>query len=259
MHWILQHGFLPEHAWNALVAALDRFGIAYSVHAVMPRVGELTPAPVLQNNNVICIGSYSMRHVAARCGWTPGVFDLHAQGFEQQRAHWGKHMLNFHSVVATVEAAAFTGERMFVRPTTDSKQFSGRVFTAQEFAAWRDSICHPSAHHETSLAPSTEIQLSKPATIHAEYRFWVVKGELITQSIYKRGSQVIYASDVDERVSRFVKERIEEWSPHETFVIDACDSAEGMRIVEINTLNSSGLYAADVQRLVLALEAAYTL
>lgn len=42
--------------------------------------------------------------------------------------------------------------------------------------------------------------------------------------------------------------------PHEAFVIDVGDSEAGLKIVEINTLNSSAFYAADVQRLVLALE-----
>ncbi|MDQ1830369.1 ATP-grasp domain-containing protein [Massilia scottii] len=50
---------------------------------------------------------------------------------------------------------------------------------------------------------------------------------------------------------------IGEWSPHDAFVIDACDCANGMKIVEINTLNSSGFYAADVQRLMLALDLRY--
>jgi hypothetical protein len=258
MHWILQDGFLSESGWAALIANLERFGIDYSVHAVLPRVGELVPAPSLTHQNVICIGSYSMRHVAARNGWVPGVFDLFAQDFEQQRAHWGEHMLNFGSVVCALEEAQFTGERMFVRPTNDSKHFSGRIFEAHEFKQWQTAMCDPAASHGTSLAPTTQIQLSRPVVIHAEYRFWVVDGDIVTQSLYKRGSQVMYASDVDERVTAFVRERIDEWSPHESFVIDACDSENGMKIVEINTLNSSGFYAADVQRLVLALDGRYT-
>lgn len=258
MHWILQNGFLSESGWNVLIITLERFDVDYSIHSVVPKTGELIPSPSLEHQNVICIGSYSMRHAAAKHGWEPGVFDLFAQDFEQQRMHWGCHLLNFNSVVCALEDAQFTEEQMFVRPTNDSKYFSGRVFTADEFATWQRTICDPLANHRTSLTPSTQIQLSKPIVIYAEYRFWVVKGELITRSLYKRGSQVVYASDVDERLALFVRERIEEWAPHETFVMDICDTADGMKIVEINTLNSSGFYAADVQRLVLALEAAYT-
>ncbi len=257
MHWILQEGFLSETGWQALIATLTRFGIPYSVHAVAPKTGELLPSPILEHKNAICIGSYSMRHVASRNGWWPGVFDLYAQDFEQQRLHWGAHMLNYRSVVSTIAQARFSGEQMFVRPIQDSKVFSGKVFSSAAFHAWQSAICDPHTSRTDSLTPQTEIQLSKPVEIYAEYRFWIVKGEIITQSLYKRGNQVFYTSDVDERVAAFVRARILEWSPHEAFVIDACDTADGIRIVEINTLNSSGFYAADVQRLVLALEAAY--
>jgi len=37
-----------------------------------------------------------------------------------------------------------------------------------------------------------------------------------------------------------------------------CETDDGLRIVEINTLNAAGFYAADVQRLVMVLEAAFS-
>jgi hypothetical protein len=258
MHWILQEGFLSQSGRDSLVATLERFDIHYSVHSVVPRVGQLIPEPALEHRNVICMGSYSMRLAVVRNGWAPGIFDLLAQDFEQQRSHWGEHMLNFRSDVCTLADAKFTEERMFVRPTNDSKYFSGRVFTAPEFHDWRNSIFNSAGGTGTSVVPDTRIQVSKPVDIYAEYRFWVVKGEIVTQSLYKRANQPIYDGHVDERLSRFVQERIKEWAPSEAFVIDACDSANGMKVVEINTLNSSALYAADVQRLVLTLENTYS-
>lgn len=258
MHWVLQEGFLSETGWAALIATLTRFGLPHSIHAVTPKTGELAPDIALPHGNAICIGSYSMRHVAARFGWSPGVFDLFEQDFERQRAHWGARMLNFHSKVGVLAEVVFDEPRLFVRPFHDSKHFSGRVFARDEFEAWRQRICAPDAQHGASLTPQTLVQVSRPVVIHAEYRFWVVKGRIVTQSLYRRGSAVIYSSEVDERVARFVSECIAIWSPHETFVIDACDTEDGMRIVEINTLNASGFYAADVQRLVLALDEAYS-
>jgi hypothetical protein len=79
----------------------------------------------------------------------------------------------------------------------------------------------------------------------------------ITNSLYKRGDKVIYSKDVDSIYLDYVKDRIEEWTPHDAFVIDVCDTENGIKIVEINTLNSSGFYAADVQKLVLTLEESY--
>jgi hypothetical protein len=257
MHWILQEDFLSRSCWSALTATLERFGIHYSVHAVTPQSGELIPTARIPHKNVICIGSFSMRHTAVANGWIPGVFDVCAQGFEEQRRHWGRHLLNCDAIVSALEDARFHGERMFVRPADDSKYFSGRVFAAQEFAVWQRAICDAGGDCGTSLTPATRIQLSHPVIIFAEYRFWVVNRQIVTQSLYKRGSQGIHASEVDDQIVEFVEQRIKEWVPHESFVIDVCYSENGMKIVEINTLNSSAFYAADVQRLVLALEMAY--
>ena len=93
--------------------------------------------------------------------------------------------------------------------------------------------------------------------LHA-HDFAAQDGEVVTQSLYKRGRQVVYSGDVDERVGLFVEQRLAEWQPLETFVIDVCDGESGLKIVEINTLNSSAFYAADVVKLVAALEQRYS-
>jgi hypothetical protein len=259
MHWILQNDIFSEQGWRALIETLERFRLSYSVHKVVPFIGELMPAPALDHRNVICIGSYSMRHVAQREGWTPGVFDIGGQDFVRQHAHWGAHMLNAGSVVSTFREAVFSREHLFVRPANDAKYFAGRVFAREDFTDWQRKVCAMGEHDGSSLTPDTLIQLAPPLRIHAEYRYWIVQGRIVTRSLYKRGDRVFYSSEVDGRLDSFVEARLAQWMPHETFVIDVCDTPEGMRIVEINTLNAAGFYAADMQRLVLALESAYTL
>lgn len=257
MHWILHKGFFSSPGWDALLETLARFGIPHSLHDVVPRIGALRPEPAFAHRNVVCFGSTAMRHEAVRNGWSPGVFDVYAQDFEQQRAHWGAHLLNAGSVVCSVRDATFDAPRMFVRPVDDSKAFAGRVFDAEEFAAWRRTVCD-GASGSTSLTPGTRIQLAPAAAVFAEYRCWVVDGEVVTWSQYRRGGQPFATSDVDARLIGYVRERIAEWTPHRAFVIDVCDTADGIRIVEINTLSASAFYAADVQKLVLALEDAFS-
>ncbi len=257
MHWVIQNNIFSENGWDTMVETLERFGLPHSVHQVVPFIGELIPEPELDHANVICMGTYSMRHTARRRSWQPGVFDLIDQDFDRQLAHWGDHMLNAGSVVTAFRDAVFTADRMFVRPANDMKYFAGRIFDRDEFTEWQTGVCNLNLDDPGSLTPDTPIQLAAPRVIQAEYRYWIVKGRLVTRSLYKRGDTVFYSDEVDERVDRYVAERIAEWSPHETFVIDVCDTPDGLRIVEINTLNASGFYAADVQKLVMALEAAY--
>jgi len=258
MHWILQNNIFSETGWDTLLKSLEQFGIPYFEHKVVPFVGDLLPEPQLTDKNVICFGSYSMRHTAKKQGWYPGVFDLFEQDFQQQLQHWSDHMLNADSTVCRFKDALFKHEQMFVRPVNDSKYFAGRVFSRDEFESWQKSVCQLGLDDGTSLSPDTLIQLAPPVKIFGEYRFWVVKNEIVTQSQYKRGDQVIYASHVDDIFKTYVQERIDEWQPHETFVIDVCDTEKGIKIVEINTMNASGFYAADVQHLVMALEHTYS-
>jgi hypothetical protein len=253
MHWILQTNLFQEAEWARLVATLEQFDLPYSVHKVVPFVGTLEPAPVLQAAKAVCFGSYSMRHSAKENGWNPGVYDLFDQDFHAQKSAWGERMLNADSRVMAFQDVRLD-KPTFLRPIDDSKYFAGRVFDPDEFEDWRQRVCDLDEDYGTSLSPTTQVQLCTPKTIHAEYRFWIVGRGIATKSLYKLGRRVVYASDVDERMDHFVLQAVADWQPHRAFVIDVCDTPEGPRIVEINTLNAAGFYAGDIQRLVAALE-----
>lgn len=121
-------------------------------------------------------------------------------------------------------------------------------------------MCNLDEDYGDSLGPSTLIQLCPLQTLHAEHRFWVVHGEVVTASTYKIGRRVIYqAVPHDHPAMAFVQARMDTWQPHEAFVVDVAETDRGMKVVEINTLNSSVFYAADIPRLVMALEHAATL
>jgi hypothetical protein len=257
MHWVLQENLFNEKQYLTVVETLERFGFPYSVHKVIPFVGELVPELKLDHKNVICIGSYSLRHCAKKYGWVPGVFDLFDQDFEKQRQHWGQYMLNYDSTVSRFGDAILPQQEMFVRPVNDSKHFSGHVFNKTEFEDWQRRVRDLHEDTGSGLTPDTLVQVAEATMIYSEYRFWIVKNEIVTKSMYKRGDRVIYSPEVDDRFTEFVSKRISEWSPHETFVIDVCDTSDGIKIIEINTLNSSGFYEADVQKLVVKLEEAY--
>lgn len=258
MHWILQDNLFNESAYEELLHTLERFNISHSIHKVIPFIGEITPDPKLDTTNVMCMGSYSLRHSAKKYGWSPGVFDLEPFDFTIQKAKWGQHMLNYHSVVCAFEDAIFTDPQMFVRPTEDSKIFSGRIMDKEEFELWQNQVCELKLDFNGALKSDTPIQLSPIKKIFNEHRFWVVRGSVVTSSTYKLGRRVTYQPVIEDRFESYVLDRIAEWQPHEAFVIDVADTPEGIKIVEINTLNACGFYAADIQKLVSALQSAFS-
>lgn len=252
-HWVLQSGFEAETGWTSMLDALDRFSISYSVHRVVPFVGDLIPEPVLESDDAICMGSYAMRHYAKRRGWNPGVFDLEPHDFEKQRAHWGDWMLNADSEIAAFGDVRFEGER-FIRPIDDTKAFAGGLFEWSEFADWQAGVVKSAEDIGGSLTSATLVQVSAPKAILQEVRCWVVEGKVVTASVYRRGSRVLYSDEVEQRFVEFAQRLAGDWSPEKAFCLDVCDTADGLRVVEINTINSAGFYAADMQKLVMSLD-----
>ena len=260
MHWILQDNLFNEDAYQHLLDTLVRFDIPHSIHKVIPFIGELVPEPELHHKNVICMGSYSLRHSAKKFGWSPGVFDLEWASFPIQLQHWGSHMLNHDSVVCSFEQAPlyFTEPEMFLRPIEDSKVFAGGVFDRENFLDWHRKVVILEEDYGNSLTKNTLVQVVPLKKIFSEHRFWVVKGKVVTSSTYKLGRTVIYQSlPADSMFQKFAEERIAEWQPLDAFVIDIADTSEGLKVVEINTLNSCGFYACDMQKLVMGLQDAF--
>jgi len=259
MHWVLQDTFSDE-GWKSLLETMDRFGFPYSIHKVVPFEGRLIPEPDIDHQNVICFGSYSMRHAAKKYGWYPGVFDVGEVDFAVQRSHWGTEMLNHDSVIVPLKYIELTG-KCFVRPVDDSKTFNGGVWSPDDFNGW--------IHNATEIH-DTLCQVAPVKEIWSEYRFFVVGDEVVTGSRYKLGDNVSYSRDIDRHFwdyahavagSAFVcfpgRKNDPKWRPAPAYVLDICETPHGIKIVEINTINSSGFYAADVPKLVFALEAAF--
>ncbi len=254
MHWLLEDNLFKEHEWDTLLAALQQRQLPYTVHKVIPFIGQLLPRPELPAGKVICLGQYSMRHMAAREGWTPGVYDLFDQDFRRQMEAWGERMLNADSVIVPFSQAQVT-DLAFVRPIDDSKHFAGLLVEPQEFARWQAQVNQLGEDASNGFAPDTLVQICAPKNITAEYRYWVVGGEIITSSRYRFRGQVRYVAGSPAALDAFVRQAVADWQPHRAFVIDACETDNGPKIVEINTLNAAGFYAGDIARVVDALEA----
>ena len=226
---------------------------AFAATRVVPFVGELVPEPDIAGNDVICMGSYAMRHYAQKVAWNPGVFDLAPHDFEEQRQHWGDAMLNADSEVVRFAEVRFGGDR-FVRPIEDTKAFTGAVFDWHSFAEWQERVVAHAEAIGSSLTGDTLVQVATPKPISQEVRCWVVEGRVLTASTYRLGREVIHSNAVDALFVDFAAEQAARWSPERAYCLDVCDTPEGPRIVEINTVNSAGFYAADVQKLVMALD-----
>jgi len=98
--------------------------------------------------------------------------------------------------------------------------------------------------------------LTTPVTIQKEWRIWVVREEVVTYSLYKEGSRVIYRLEIDEDALQFAETMVTANPNYATaYVMDICRTGDGLRLLETNCINAAGFYAADVMKLATAIEA----
>ncbi len=252
-HWILQNNIYSEEGWDALVGALDRFGSSYSTHKCVPFAGTLEPDPEPPPGRVIVMGSYTLARHARERGWQPGAW-LDNLDFRTQREQWGLPVLNSDAIITTIELLDCLPGRHFVRPVHDTKSFTGQVFDHVSWREFRNGIlATPDA---VNIGPETQVMVCRPKEIFTETRCWIVDGKLITCSGYKFGTIKRYTSpeQVDEHIKCFAQGVAEVWSPNRAYVMDVAETPVGLKIVEVNNLNSAGFYKADMQKLVWALE-----
>lgn len=256
MQWILKD-FEDTHK---LASALDRMGLAYSWHKVVPFVGLLDPPAVVADKNaVVMFGSYSMWRTAKKEGYKPGVFVLRPFVGEKP---WHPYLLNgadARFVVLRDIPSELAGEdtEWFIRPVADNKEMAGTVMTSAEIVATAEKVLKLKKKEipRGSLRHDTELMLAKPIRIMKEWRLWVVGGRVVTWSLYKEGARLVYRHEIDDDALEFAQ-RMVDINPgySDAFVIDVCRTADGLRLLETNNVNSAGFYAADLTRLVEAIE-----
>lgn len=254
MHWVIQSGFEHERGISDLISFLERSGIPHSFHKVRPFVGDIEP-DIDVSGNVMVFGTYGMRHLAKRKGWTPGSFDLADITYAEHVEYWGENMLNSDAVYCTfAEVPQNIYGLAFIRPVVDSKFFSGMITTPEEFAVWHEKVVVLGEDDGSGLRGNTQVMISEPKNIQSEYRFWIVDGNVVTGSLYKRGGRPFFSKDIENDARWFALSRANEWQPARAYVMDVARTSSGLFIVETNTLNSAGLYCADVGKLADAIE-----
>lgn len=277
MYWVIQNDIYNEEGYDLLLGTLDRLNIQHSVHKVVPFTGDLDPDPVVPDGSrVIVMGSYSLARHAVRRGWIPGAF-LDNLDFEIQHKHWGDRMLNADAKIYPFAQVPFQEYPFFIRPASDSKAFTGYVSDWADYTKWRDTLMRlPETADPVNdplginlLTVDTPVMVCSKKEIYNETRCWIVNGfprimvghhltghRVVTCSGYKVGTIKRFTPPeaVDERIVRFATGCAATWSPNDAYVMDVADTPNGLKITEVNNLNSAGFYKGDMNKLVMALE-----
>lgn len=266
MHWIIQEDFQNENQTRELIHNLYVLGIKHTVCKIVPFAEELDPVPtMIEGERVMLYGSYYMKRIAKKYGYQPGWFDLGESQFSRQMHHWGAYMFNADAEITRIKKMVRVDDKyktfpldvntatylqeLFIKPMDDSKAFDADVFTPEEFIKMQEDY----AGKGMTIDPEMLVIYAKPKPVAAEYRCWIINGEVVTQCQYKRNRRFYVNSHVDEYIVGFAQGLAEMWSPAQAYVMDIFQS-DKLYIGEINSFNAAGLYQANTFSIVRAIE-----
>jgi hypothetical protein len=250
MHWILQRNLINPSDLSRFEHALEARGTAYSLVSLVPFFHELVSEPSdLPAKGIFVYGSTGLGNVAKARGWKPGYFDANLD-YELMLNMYGSRTLNSSAICASLAELPRTWDRFFIRPTLDSKSFAGTVMTWQELEEFRDGVARVSNAPDVTLLPGDRVVMAPLTEIEAEFRLFAIDGVIVTGSRYKVGEHLSVSSEVPSAVREFAQGCVDDWMPNKAFTIDVAITGGQMKIIELNSANSAGVYACDVGALV---------
>lgn len=269
--WLVQANG-KEKQGLAIGQALQDLGVPYRGIYVKPFTDTLElEEPVPPNVIPVFWGSTTLMGQILNSEWKNlPTFFYRPDGFHYPtwQRHFGRKLLNGSAKILPLREVAETWKTpspKFLRPLGDFKDFTGQVFYREDFFRWYEDIAVNGGY--PTLTPDTPIVFGRPKNILQEWRFFIVKRKIISASLYREDGKTKQEAGASKGALQFVESLLDRWLPHETVVMDVAAVKTpvhtNMRIVEFNTLNTSGFYAHDVEAIVravteVALEAANT-
>jgi hypothetical protein len=136
--------------------------------------------------------------------------------------------------------------RIFVRPDSPLKLFTGQIASRQTFAADLEFM----GFYE--FPANSLVVASSPKKIVTEWRFIVVKGRIVAGSRYKAGNEFSPELGYDSGAFDLAQEIAAlGYEPDPVWVLDVCrDSTNTYSLLEIGGFSFADLYACDKTNLV---------
>lgn len=268
MKWVLQQ---KAQRYQELLDTLSGLNIPYvevtpfqdrlllgHFDEALDDIDDFHDADIDDTQAIMVCGSTGVTRIADQRGWQPGSFANENFDFPIWRDGFGaENVLNGDAIVGRISTIAgweALQAPYFVRPTEDTKSFSGRLMTDAVLLDWQTKVKQRLADG-SPFQGDLSILISGFKQTVGEYRLFVVDGKIVASSRYKLGTMVLASAEVPAGVLAFGQTMIDRWQPAYAFVLDVCELAgkHQYKVVEINNINSSGFYDANIKQIVLAL------
>jgi hypothetical protein len=244
IQWLLQDNHPSISSIREIEVILRDQGNDVARVALKGHSSEIPDAEALDMSRpTVCYGPSFVPRALGYPDLSPGIFfDPATFRWSAFRVGWGDLMASADAHVMRLPEAMsrISFERMFVRPDEDSKAFDGGLYDRTSLAA----VLTP-AIEKRRIDESTEIVIARPIQVDAEWRTFIVGGEVVAASSYRYNGIGNKDLHVPHRAIDLAFEAAELWVPADVFCLDIALSGERYGIVEANCFNAARFYGAD--------------
>jgi hypothetical protein len=252
MHWYIQSSGIVIDWEKPMLEAIQRKGLPWSPVGIVPFEETITGIEDVQEPCMF-IGSTKLIEVVSEKEWKPGaIFD---KEWFDPRACVGKRpdMLNDQMRTITVKQLReeWVQEVTFVK-SVEVKVLTGMVLEPEvdDWLCWTEE--------RADLDEDAVLVISLYRKLEKEWRFFIVDGEVVAGSTYRRDGYSCLTEPISDDTWKRVQGMAELWMPSDTIVMDVGLLRNGeFCVVEFNCINSSGVYKANTDRIVEALESKF--
>lgn len=135
--------------------------------------------------------------------------------------------------------------KVFIRPDSGIKTFTGGLFDLQDFDKQVDSLLE--------IQPNGLVLVSNPKKINAEFRFFIHENQIVDYSLYKFQDNLTIVHSAPESIKKYVESVIINVDKKEypMYVVDvAFMQDQSYKVIEMNGYFTSDLYACDGKKIV---------
>lgn len=138
---------------------------------------------------------------------------------------------------------------LFVRPNDVTKSFGGKVIETPEEVS--------EIYNSSPVSDNTWVVIAEPKKIKAEYRFFVVNGEVITGSQYRRDGVLDIRTDYTDNAYNLARDVAKfAWQPDTAYTVDIAETEWRTGVIELNSFACAGMYACDKEAIIHAVSEA---
>jgi hypothetical protein len=255
--WLVQYTGIRCVNVDKMAETLVEKGIPFRAIGLVPFSNEITGLDDVDlNGNVMAYGSCKLVYLIKSMNVRPGVyFDYSTFNVLAWNTFLPYEMLNRKPdirQISELRKVDGTQEEKFLRPVMDLKLFAGSVkIETVSYDEFFDSKLNGDRSNDNALVAVSNPQYN----IKGEWRCFIVNRKFVTGSQYRNNGFLDVNPSLPRGLEEYVERICDTWLPHDTCVMDVAIVGRTFKVVEFNGINASGLYAADVGKLVDALQA----